>query len=231
MKNLAIIPARGGSKRIPGKNTRNFLGKPIIAYSIETAMESGLFEEVMVSTDSKEIAQIAESYGARVPFMRSKANADDYASTTAVLIEVLNDYKEKSGCTFSYSCCIYSTSPLLKKECLDQAYQKLVNEDYDTIFPVVEYPYPIQRALKVKNGQVEYYNPEYGSVRTQDLEKAYMDSGQFYFFKSTSLLKNKKLKRGRVGCIKLNPSEVQDIDTLEDWKIAELKYRMINKNR
>lgn len=226
MKNLAIIPARGGSKRIPKKNIRDFLGKPIIAYSIEIALNSKLFDEVMVSTDDDEIAQIAVNCGAKVPFRRSERNASDFASTTAVLLEVLNKYETELKKPFTYGCCIYPTAPLLKKETLKEAFSKLRNEKYNTVIPVVEYSYPVQRALKINNNLLEYAFPEFASARSQDLEKMYMDSGQFYFFKTSSLLKNKKLRKGRVGCVILNQSEVQDIDTIEDWKMAEIKFQV-----
>lgn len=228
MKTLAIIPARGGSKRIPKKNIRDFLGKPIIAYSIQTALESELFDEVMVSTDDNQIAELSENLGAVVPFIRSKENASDFASTTEVLLEVLDTYQLREIKPFQFACCIYPTAPLLKKKSLREAYDKLRNENFDTVIPVVEFTYPIQRAMKLSEGELEFMFPEYSAARSQDLEKAYMDSGQFYFFKTESLLKHKKLRRGKVGCVILKRSEVQDIDTSEDWKIAEIKYKMLH---
>lgn len=226
MKNLAIIPARGGSKRIPRKNIRDFLGKPIIAYSIETALESGLFDEVMVSTDDDEIAEVAEQYGAKVPFMRSKENADDFATTVEVLVEVLQTYK-RHGEFFDNGCCIYATAPLVKPTFIDSGYEKLVDENFSTVFPVVDFSYPIQRSLKLDiKGKAEMYWPEHLESRSQDLPKAYHDAGQFYWFNVEELLKEKKLFGKNSGTIVLPNSIVQDIDTEEDWKLAELKAKL-----
>lgn len=227
MSNVAIIPARGGSKRIPRKNIRDFLGKPIIAYSIEVALESGLFVEVMVSTDDEEISEVAKKYGARVPFMRSEENADDYATTVDVLIEVLKIYQQQ-GKQFEYGCCIYPTAPLLKSAFLENAYEKLINEDFSTVFPVVEFSYPIQRSLKLNvKGKAEMNWPEHLKSRSQDLQSAYHDAGQFYWFKVEELLKEKKLFGNNSGAIILPNTIVQDIDTEEDWKLAEMKAKLL----
>ena len=226
MSNLAIIPARGGSKRIPRKNIRDFLGKPIIAYSIETALESGLFEEVMVSTDDKEIAEVAKKYGAKVPFMRSEENADDYATTVDVLVEVLQTFQQQ-GKDFESGCCIYPTAPLLKPSSLISGYEKLINESFSTVFPVVEFPYPIQRSLKlIGNDKVEMNWPEHIGSRSQDLPMAYHDAGQFYWFNMEELIKEKKLFGENCAAIVLTSSSVQDIDTEEDWKLAEMKAKL-----
>ena len=226
MSNVAIIPARGGSKRIPRKNIRDFLGKPIIAYSIETALESGLFEEVMVSTDDEEIAEIAKKCGAIVPFMRSEENADDYASTVDVLVEVLQTFQQQ-GKDFENGCCIYPTAPLLKPSSLKSGYEKLINESVSTVFPVVEFPYPIQRSLKlIGNDKVEMNWPEHIGSRSQDLPKAYHDTGQFYWFNVEELIKEKKLFGENCAAIVLASNSVQDIDTEEDWKLAEMKAKL-----
>lgn len=226
MKNVAIIPARGGSKRIPRKNIRDFLGKPIIAYSIEMALETGLFDDVMVSTDDEEIADIARKYGAKIPFMRSSENADDYATTLDVLIEVLQTYQQQ-GKKFKYSCCIYPTAPLLKPKFLVNAYKKLISENFSTVFPVVEFSYPIQRSLKlIGKDKVEMNWPEHLESRSQDLPKAYHDAGQFYWFNVEELLKEKKLFGENSGAIVLPNTSVQDIDTEEDWKLAEMKAKL-----
>lgn len=222
---IAIIPARGGSKRIPGKNIRNFLGKPIIAYSIEMALGSGLFKEVMVSTDDQEIAHVAESFGAKVPFFRSKENADDYAPTVDVILEVLDDYKKQNK-VFEYCCCIYPTAPLLEQIFLKQGYRKLLEGAFDSVFPVVEFSYPIKRSLKLNEvGKVDMNWPEYLESRSQDLPKAYHDAGQFYWFKVDRLIEEKKLFGNNSGAIILPNTSVQDIDTEEDWILAELKAK------
>ncbi|MFP8487465.1 pseudaminic acid cytidylyltransferase [Gracilimonas sp. Q87] len=227
MSNVAIIPARGGSKRIPRKNIRDFLGKPIIAYSIETALESGLFDEVMVSTDNNEIADIARKYGAKIPFMRSNENADDHATTIDVLVEVLHTYQQQET-DFKNGCCIYPTAPLLKPFFIKSGYEKLINESFSTVFPVVEFSYPIQRSLKLRGkDKVEMNWPEYLDSRSQDLTKAYHDAGQFYWFNVEEILKEKKLFGNNSGAIVLPNISVQDIDTEEDWKMAEMKAKLI----
>lgn len=219
-QNIAIIPARGGSKRIPRKNIRPFLGKPIIAYSIETALNSDLFEEVMVSTDDDEIIEVAKEYGASVPFKRSADSADDYATLADVVNEVTKAYKNE-GKHFDYGCCILPTSPLIKIENFKKALELLQNDDYDSVIPIVPFSYPIQRALKFYNGFVEMFNPENKRKRSQDLETAYHDAGQFYWFQF-----DKGMHSERKGAIILSDYEVQDIDDEEDWKLAELKYSL-----
>ena len=228
-KNLCIIPARGGSKRIPRKNIKDFLGKPIIAYSIEAALESKLFDEVMVSTDDEEIAQVAKKYGAKVPFMRSKKSADDYATTVDVLMEVIECYNE-TGEGFDTICCIYPTAPFTTKDKLKEALKKLKQENLDVVFPIVPFSYPIQRALKVGNKKVSFLDPDFENSRTQDLEKAYHDSGQFYFIKTATFLKNKSIFLANTGGIVISDLEAQDIDNESDWKIAEIKYALIQNS-
>ncbi|WP_026838084.1 pseudaminic acid cytidylyltransferase [Gillisia sp. JM1] len=228
MKKLAIIPARGGSKRIPRKNIKHFLGKPIIAYSIEAALSSGLFDEVMVSTDDDEIAVIAEKYGASVPFYRSKKNSDDYATTVDVIDEVISEFKN-SGKEFEYTCCIYPCAPLISKIKLEESFQKLVSFNLDCVFPIVRFGFPIQRAVKVDNNNlIKMFQPEFMQTRSQDLETSYHDVGQFYFFKTYEISKNKKLWTENTGFIELAEIESQDIDNLVDWNLAELKYKLIN---
>ena len=228
MKNLCIIPARGGSKRIPRKNIKDFLGKPIIAYSIEAALNSGLFDEVMVSTDDEEIGVIAKHYGASVPFYRSAETSNDYATTVDVLIEVINRYKEQ-GRTFDTVCCLYSTAPFVTSERLKEAYGKL-SDKVDGCFTIVEYSYPIQRSLKInKSGLVEMKYPEFLKSRTQDLEKVYHDAGQFYFMKTVAMEQEKTVWCKRTEPLILSELEVQDLDTLTDWQLAEMKYELIHK--
>jgi pseudaminic acid cytidylyltransferase len=227
MTTLAIIPARGGSKRIPKKNIKDFLGKPIIAYPIQVALESGLFDEVMVSTDDEEIAGIAEKYGAKVPFFRSKKTSDDFATTTDVLLEVMETY-EKQGMTFDLICCIYPTACLVTKERLDQAHDILINEKLDTVFPVIRYGHPIQRAFVKRGDLLTMAHPENIFKRTQDLEPNYHDSGQFYWLDYRAFKQNKAFFSSKCGGIEIKDWEAQDIDSLIDWKLAELKYKLMH---
>lgn len=222
-KNLCIIPARGGSKRIPRKNIKNFLGKPIIAYSIETAIESGLFQEVMVSTDDKEIATIAQEYGAKVPFLRSAANSDDHARTMDVIEEVVSEY-QRIGQHYDFICCVYPTAPLMKAKHLKLGYQMLTNTSTNAVFPAITFSYPIWRGVvKKENAKVEMLFPEHVDSRSQDLPEVYHDAGQWYWLRpdtvGQSLFESAAL-------YELNEEEVQDIDTLSDWQLAELKFKM-----
>ncbi len=227
MKNIAIIPARGGSKRIPRKNIKPFMGKPIIAYSIEAALQCGLFDEVMVSTDDEEIAEVAKKYGAKVPFMRSAETANDYASTADVILEVLKMYKER-GEKFDTGCCIYSTAPFVTPGRLVEAYSKL-DAGIDSVFTCVAYSYPIQRSLRILDGKISMVHPEYATCRSQDLEPIYHDAGQFYIFQMASFLQEKTFwGKNAVGLV-LSELEVQDLDTLTDWTLAELKYQLLRK--
>lgn len=221
MSCLAIITARGGSKRIPRKNIKNFLGKPMIAYAIDAAKNAHLFDEIMVSTEDKEIAQIARQYGAHVPFMRSQATANDYATTADVLREVIAQY---AGCNkhFEHICCIYPCVPLLQADTLRDAYEKFTTSNADALFPVVKFSFPIQRALrKTAEGFAQYREPENANKRSQDLEPMYHDAGMFYFYKSD------KIGSGRAIMYEIDETFVQDIDTPADWKMAELKYKIL----
>lgn len=228
MKNIAIIPARGGSKRIPRKNIKHFLGKPIIAYSIEAALSSKLFDEVMVSTDDEEIAEIAMKYGAKVPFLRTKENSNDFATTADVIIEVLNTYVS-TGVSFDNICCIYPTAPLISIDSLNDSFSILVDNEFDSVFPVVEYSYPIQRSLGVNQGKIEMVWPENLNKRSQDLESRYHDAGQFYWLKFESFLKTKLIYSDNAGFFKVDELLVQDIDDETDWKLAELKFSLTRK--
>lgn len=227
MNAVAIITARGGSKRIPRKNIKHFLGKPIIAYSIEAALTSGAFDEVMVSTDDEEIAGIAEKYGAKVPFYRSEAMADDYATTADVLEEVLRMYRE-IGKNFDFLCCIYPTAPFLTAENLKISMDTLISQDADTVLPVVKFSFPPQRAVVMEDGYVRPKWPEYMLARSQDLEPFYHDCGQFYCLKIKSFLEQKKVVMKKTMPFLQEEMRVQDIDTEEDWKIAEMKYRLMH---
>jgi len=224
MASVAIIPARGGSKRIPRKNIRPFFGKPILAYSIETALQSQLFDEVMVSTEDDEIADLACRFGAAVPFRRSKQTANDYAGTTDVLLEVLASYQER-GQLFDYGCCIYPTAPFITIDLLTSAWQMLIDQSYDSVFPVLRFSHPIQRALKLEGTQTTMFWPEHYTARSQDLTPAYHDAGQFYWFNSAAFQQKKRLWTDRSGAIVIAELDAHDIDTLEDWTMAEFKYQ------
>lgn len=224
MKNLCIIPARGGSKRIPRKNVKSFMGKPILAYSIENALATGLFDEIMVSTDDPEIMKVAKAYGAKVPFVRTEKTANDYASLADVIHEVVDMYVER-GQTFDNMCCILATCPLVKASYISEAYQKLINSDFISVYPVVQFSYPILRSLKMdEHGEVSMNWPEYAKTRSQDLAPAYHDSGTFYWHKVESWMRGDR----KGGGIVIAEDLVQDIDTEEDWRMAELKYQLIN---
>ena len=229
MKILAIITARGGSKRIPDKNIKLFLGKPIIEYSIEAAIKSNCFDEIMVSTDSEKIAQIAKDSGASVPFMRSKSNSGDYSTTADVLIEVINSYL-KLGKEFDHVCCIYPTAPFLKAKTLKHAFKKLIDLNCKSVLPVVKFSFPILRSFKMEKDKLELNWPKYLNMRSQDLPNSYHDAGQFYFFRTDFFLQEKKVFTDNTYGIEMPETEVQDIDTPEDWTIAEMKYKISIKN-
>lgn len=228
MSRLAIITARGGSKRIPRKNVKSFCGKPIMAYSIEAAVNSGVFDTVMVSTDDEEIAEIGKEYGAEVPFFRSEATSGDYSTTTDVLMEVLNEY-DKRGKHFDMACCIYPTAPFVSADRLKEAVTDLEASDADTIIPVVAFSYPPQRAFVIENENLVFKYPENLNTRSQDLQKFYHDAGQFYVFRTDAFFKNRNLLLGNIKPLELSEMEVQDIDTEVDWQLAELKYKLINE--
>ena len=230
MKKIAIIPARGGSKRIPRKNIKSFLGKPIIAYSIEAAKKSGLFDEVMVSTDDLEIASIAKKYGASIPFMRSDKNANDFASTFDVIDEVVQEYAHLN-IKFDFTCCIYACAPFVTNEKLVDSFQILLQNNYDSIFPIMPFGFPIQRALKKEKNIVSYFYPEFSLLRSQDLEKSFHDAGQFYWMNTEVCLENKQILTNNSGCIVLSELEGQDIDCEIDWKLAELKYQLLQSTK
>lgn len=223
MSSLAIITARGGSKRIPRKNIRPFLGKPIIQYSIEAALSSGIFTEIMVSTDDDEIARIAAAAGASVPFMRSSAAAGDYASTDDVIREVLTSY-QALGKNFDSFCCIYPTAPFVTAQKLRTAMEML--QSAESVMPVVPFSYPVQRGLALDSrGHIGYKWPEYATARSQDLEKIYHDCGQFYACRTEAFFREGTTDTPNMIPLILPEMEVQDIDTLEDWAIAEVKYQ------
>jgi len=225
MANICIIPARGGSKRIPRKNIKPFLGKPIIAYSIEAALDSNLFDEVMVSTDDEEIAKIAKEYGAKVPFFRSNENSDDFATTFDVIEEVIFAYKEK-GMEFDNLCCLYSCAPFVSRKDLQTALNLLVEKKFDTVFPVLSFSFPIQRALRESEGKINMIHEEHLTTRSQDLEDRFHDAGQFYWCNTEEVLKTRKLLTHNTGGLIISELAAQDIDTETDWRLAELKYQL-----
>lgn len=225
MSSVAIITARGGSRRIPRKNIRDFCGKPIIAYSIEAAKRSGLFDEVMVSTDDEKIAEVARRYGAEIPFMRSAETADDYATTADVLWEVLQEY-EKHGKIFEWFCCIYPTAPFVTAKKLQDSFDSWQTSKADALTPVVRFSYPPQRCFVVQDNKLEYKWPQFARMRSQDLEPLYHDSGQYYFWKVDAFQTKETFT---VAPFFLSELEVQDIDDLEDWKLAEIKYRILRE--
>lgn len=230
MKQIAVITARGGSKRIPRKNIKEFCGKPIMAYSVEAALTSGIFDTVMVSTEDEEIAEIARRYGAEVPFLRSKRTSDDFATTGDVLREVLEEYGSR-GKTFDAVCCIYPTAPFVTADRLREA-MKLLNAVTtacpapDSVVPVVAFSFPPQRSVVIENGLLGFKWPEYMLSRSQDLEPFYHDAGQFYCLRTESFLAQNRLIMDRTVPLVIPEMEVQDIDNEEDWKIAEVKFRL-----
>lgn len=226
---IAIITARGGSKRIPHKNIKEFCGKPIIAYSIKAALESGLFDEVMASTDDSRIAEISRKYGASVPFMRSAENANDFATTRDVLDEVIKAY-EKQGKTFDYVCCIYPTAPFVTAKKLKEAFALLCSVKTEQVVPVVKFSFPPQRCYVIDaENNLRYKWPENQPKRSQDLEPFYHDAGQFYFYDANVFYQHKNTVELITKALVLPDLEVQDIDTEEDWTIAEMKYQLMAK--
>ncbi len=226
MKRIAIIPARGGSKRIPRKNIKDFCGKPIIAYSIKAALDSKLFDEVMVSTDDEEIAQIAKNYGAKVPFMRSAETANDFAGLKDVLNEVILEYK-KLGKVFDEVCCLLSTAPLIDVSDIVKSHEILEKERCVSVVPVIKYSYTIFRSLKIENGRLLMNWPENYPKRSQDLPEAYHDAGLFYWY-DKSYFDEEIPGFGKDACpYILSDEKAQDIDTDDDWRIAEMKYKML----
>ena len=223
MKSICVITARGGSKRIPHKNIKDFCGKPIIAYSIQAALDSGLFDEVMVSTDDRQIADIAESYGAKVPFLRSEATSNDYATTFDVLMEVVNAYKDR-GMEFDVMCCIYPTAPFVTGEKLKAAMERLESSQADLVMPMVQFSFPPQRGFVIRDGSAVAMYPEMMPMRSQDLEPVYHDVGQFYFYRMATF---GDPAQKRVEMIVVSETEAQDIDNYEDWEIAEMKYNLM----
>lgn len=226
MSCIAIITARGGSKRIPRKNIKEFMGKPMISYAIEAAKKSGIFDTVMVSTDDIEIATIAKQYGADVPFMRSEKTSSDFASTHDVLEEVITTYKNMHK-NFTSLCCIYPCVPFLTPQTLADAYKKMNDISANAVQPVCAYPAPIEWAMKIDDGFLFPHDPKMLSIRSQDLTPTYFDAGMFYFITTHALLEQKTLVPTNTAGFVINEMECQDIDTIEDWHIAQMKYKIL----
>jgi len=227
---LCIIPARGGSKRIPRKNIKDFLGKPMIAYSIEAALKSGCFDRVIVSTDDTEIALVAKTFGGEVPFMRPDELANDHAGTLPVIKHTIEWFEEHASKPTEV-CCLYATAPFVQADSIKQAYKQLQATQADYCFSVTSYAFPIQRAIKITQEQrVEMFYPEHLNTRSQDLEEAYHDAGQFYWGKAGAFKQLKPLFSENGSPFLLPRNLVQDIDTQEDWMRAETMYQVLQQS-
>lgn len=223
--NIAIIPARGGSRRIPGKNIKHFAGKPIIAYSIEAAKVSGIFDRIIVSTDSDEIAKVAIAHGAEIPFIRPKELSDDHTPTAPVIAHAIRSVNDR-GHFPEFACCIYATAPFVKPEFIKEGYEIIVKHNVTSVFSVTTFPFPIFRSLRITNkGTLAMFWPEHEMTRSQDLPEAYHDAGQFYWLKVNSFLKSGKVYTSDAMPVILPRYLVQDIDTPEDWITAEKMFK------
>lgn len=230
IRRLAVITARGGSKRIPKKNIREFCGKPIIGYSIQAAKDAGVFDTVMVSTDSEEIAAIAKQEGAEVPFLRSEETSGDFATTSDVILEVLLQY-EARGEVFDEVCCIYPTAPFVTGEKLKDAVNVMEEKKYDSVMPVTPFSFPPLRGMVLDGDKISYKWEKYEDYRSQDLETIYHDCGQFYVLNTDVFKQTKKLVTKNTGAIEISELEMQDIDNEIDWKLAELKYELLRERK
>jgi len=222
---LAVITARGGSKRIPRKNIRPFLGQPIIKYSIDAALGAGIFDEVMVSSDDDEILDIARQHGASVPFRRSAETSTDLAPTAPAVLEVIDEYR-KRGEEFDYVCCLYPAAPFVTSEKLAQAWRSIQETGADSCVPITRFSFPIWRSFKIEHGRLAFNWPEHALTRSQDLPPAFHDCGQFYFLRTRAFCEQKRLIMSNTVPLVVSETEVQDIDTEEDWTIAEMKYSL-----
>lgn len=223
--NVAIIPARGGSKRIPRKNIRDFCGKPMIAWSIEAALQSSCFNRILISTDDAEIADVARQFGAETPFIRPSELSDDYTGTIPVIRHAI-EWLGKQGQLPKHACCIYATAPFITPPDIRRGLEILNENDSEYAFSVTSYPFPIQRAIRITpQGRVEMFDPKQFATRSQDLEEAYHDAGQFYWGQTSAWLAEKMIFSTESSPVLLPRHQVQDIDTLEDWQRAELMFR------
>lgn len=228
--NICLIPARGGSKRILGKNIKEFNGKPIIAYSIEAAIKSGCFDRIIVSTDDKEIAEFANHFGAETPFIRPAELANDFIGTIPVTKHAIQWLKENK-CTPDYVCCLYATVPFITANLISESFNKIFKSKFEFIFAVTNYPAPIKRAIKINNqDRVEMINPDHYNTRTQDFEEFYFDAGQLCWGKSYSWEREESVIGPNTSTIILPSYLVNDIDTEEDWRKAEIMYRVLKSD-
>lgn len=228
---LAVIPARGGSKRIPRKNIKMFHGQPMIAWSVQAAIESGCFDEIWVSTDDEEIAEVAQAYGAKIPFLRPTHLSDDFATTADVMSHAVGEYDKLNHTLPDYICCLYATAPFVTKADLVQGFEKIKNNrNLNYIFSATTYSFPIQRAIKLNvDDTVEMFSPQYFNVRSQDLEEAWHDAGQFYWGTAEAWLNKAMIFASQSSVVELPRFRVQDIDTQEDWNRAEWLFKAIQQ--
>jgi pseudaminic acid cytidylyltransferase len=230
--NICVIPARGGSKRIPRKNIKKFNGIPIIVYSIRAAIESDCFDKVIVSTDDEEIARISKSYGAEVPFIRPEEFSDDYISTIPVVKHAIEWLEANININIKYVCCLYATAPFIKSKIISNSFNKLKELEASYCISVTSFPFPIQRAIKITSkNRLDMFNPEYFNTRSQDLDEAFHDAGQFYWGKSKAFKKELPFFSEVSTPFLLPRFLVQDIDTIEDWIRAEGMYLALQKNK
>lgn len=225
---VAVIPARGGSKRIPKKNLRPFCGKPIIAWSIEAARTTGCFDRIIVSTDAREVAEVATRCGAEVPFLRPDELSDDHTGTVPVVAHALRWLRDMQSIDVSHVCCIYATAPFLDPDDLREGCERLCASAADYAIAVTRYSYPIQRALRIgDDGHVHMFHPELAGTRSQDLEPAFHDAGQFYWGTATTWLAGKTILSARSVPVVIPGYRAHDIDTEDDWSRAELMFRAL----
>lgn len=227
---LAVIPARGGSKRIPRKNIREFCGRPMIAWAIEAARESGCFDRIVVSTDDAEIADISCQWGAEAPFVRPAELSDDHTGTIPVVAHAIDWHLKHTAEKPKEVCCVYATAPFVRPADLRQGLEALLHHSCDYAFSVTSFPFPIQRAVRINNdGRVEMFHPEHFNTRSQDLEEAYHDAGQFYWGRAEAWLEGRPIFNSDAIPVLLPRHRVQDIDTAEDWRRAELMFTTLRQ--
>ncbi len=228
MPSLCIIPARGGSKRIPRKNLKDFCGKPILQYSIETALSSGIFDEVMVSSDDIDILKFGEEHGASVPFVRSPKASSDFATTAEVLLEVSDQYRKRAK-SFDEICCLYPTAPFVSSDLLRLAQSTLQDKKCYSVLPIMPFSFPIQRAFRMEGDYVRFAEPEHELTRSQDLEAHFHDAGQFYYLDGRRFnLEKRLIAKDTIG-LRISDLDGQDIDNQDDWEIAEVKWQAKQK--
>jgi N-acylneuraminate cytidylyltransferase len=227
--NIAIIPARGGSKRIPRKNIKEFCGQPMIAWPIQAAIESKCFDRIIVSTDDSEIAEVAKTYGAETPFVRPPELSNDHAGTIPVIAHAI-EWIKSSGCMVENACCIYATAPFVLATDLQKGWSLLTSSNSDYTFSVTSFPFPIQRAIRITSeNRIQMFQPEHFNTRSQDLEEAWHDAGQFYWGKAEAWLSQKQVFSETAAPVKLPRYRVQDIDTSEDWQRAEYLFEILKR--